>query len=160
MSHPLLKSDLSKFILAATVSLLLVIGGGLYFKLRPVSNTDNQINPQVGNKIVTSPEKKEQSKVKIEVLKEGKGDQAENGDTLTVNYTGTLTNGTKFDSSLDRKKPFTFVLGSGQVIKGWDEGLLGTKVGEKCRLTIPPELAYGKQGAGNGCIPPNSTLIF
>jgi FKBP-type peptidyl-prolyl cis-trans isomerase len=86
------------------------------------------------------------------------------GDTLTVNYVGTLENGTKFDSSIDRGTPFTFVVGIGQVIRGWDEGMVGMKVGEKKHLVIPGEKAYGPRGIpdGNGgyMIPPNATLIF
>ena len=89
---------------------------------------------------------------------------AQNGDTVFVNYTGKLVNGTKFDSSLDRGVPIDFVLGAGRVIKGWDQGILGMKVGEKKTLTIPPELGYGAQaipdGRGNILIPANSTLIF
>jgi len=81
------------------------------------------------------------------------------GQTVVVHYTGTLTNGQKFDSSLDRNQPFEFALGLGQVIKGWDEGFAQLKVGEKAKLTIPPEKAYGEQGFP-GAIPPNSTLIF
>lgn len=97
--------------------------------------------------------------LKIEVLQEGTGDTAKNGDTIIVHYTGTLLDGTKFDSSLDRGEPFSFVLGLGRVIQGWEQGILGMKVGEKRKLTIPPELAYGAAGAG-GVIPPNATLIF
>lgn len=97
--------------------------------------------------------------MKIETLKEGTGVEAKNGDIVSVNYTGTLENGTKFDSSLDRGVPFSFTLGSGQVIRGWELGISGMKVGEKKRLTIPPKLAYGSQGVG-GVIPQNATLIF
>jgi FKBP-type peptidyl-prolyl cis-trans isomerase FkpA len=79
---------------------------------------------------------------------------------VKVHYTGWLTNGKKFDSSVDRKEPFEFKLGGGQVIKGWDEGVAGMKVGGKRRLEIPSELGYGSRGVGNGLIPPNSTLIF
>ncbi|MFH1162296.1 MAG: FKBP-type peptidyl-prolyl cis-trans isomerase [Candidatus Jorgensenbacteria bacterium] len=90
----------------------------------------------------------------------GTGAEAKAGDTVTVHYTGTLTDGKKFDSSLDRGQPFSFLLGAGQVIRGWDLGVAGMKVGGKRRLTIPPELGYGSRGAGGGAIPPNATLIF
>jgi FKBP-type peptidyl-prolyl cis-trans isomerases 1 len=81
------------------------------------------------------------------------------GDNIDVHYKGTLTDGTKFDSSYDRGTPLNFTVGAGQVIKGWDEGLLGMKIGEKRKLTIAPHLAYGSRGVG-GVIPPNATLIF
>lgn len=90
----------------------------------------------------------------------GTGPQPQAGQTVIVNYTGYLDNGTKFDSSYDRNQPFEFVLGAGQVIRGWDEGISSMHVGGKRRLVIPPELAYGAQGAGNGAIPPNSRLTF
>ena len=88
----------------------------------------------------------------------GKGTEAVSGKSVTVHYTGTLKDGTKFDSSVDRKEPFTFSLGSGQVIKGWEQGIVGMKVGGKRKLTIPAELAYGANAVG--AIPANSTLIF
>jgi len=96
--------------------------------------------------------------MKIETLKQGTGEEIKNGDKATVHYVGTLEDGTKFDSSLDRNQPFSFVLGAGQVIRGWDLGVLGMKVGEKRKLTIPSDLGYGS--AGIGPIPPNATLIF
>lgn len=88
----------------------------------------------------------------------GTGAEAVAGKSITVNYIGTLTNGTKFDSSFDRNQPFTFTLGGGQVIKGWDEGVVGMKVGGKRKLVIPPSLGYGNQAQGS--IPANSTLVF
>ena len=88
----------------------------------------------------------------------GEGDEAESGQAVTVNYTGKLENGEQFDTSYGRA-PFPFPLGGGRVIKGWDEGVAGMKVGGKRKLTIPPELGYGSRGAGN-VIPPNATLIF
>ncbi len=84
---------------------------------------------------------------------------AKRGDTVWVHYTGRLTDGTKFDSSLDRRDPIEFPLGASRVIKGWDEGIAGMKIGEKRKLVIPPQLGYGAKGAG-GVIPPNATLIF
>jgi FKBP-type peptidyl-prolyl cis-trans isomerase len=89
----------------------------------------------------------------------GTGRLAELGDTASVHYTGWLADGKKFDSSVDRKEPFSFRLGAGQVIKGWDEGVMGMKIGGKRKLTIPPQLGYGARGAG-GVIPPNATLTF
>jgi peptidylprolyl isomerase len=90
----------------------------------------------------------------------GTGAAPKAGQQVTVHYTGTLTNSSKFDSSRDRNQPFTFVIGRGQVIKGWDEGVLTMKIGGKRHLIIPPDLGYGARGAGGGLIPPNATLIF
>jgi len=89
---------------------------------------------------------------------EGSGDAVKPGGTVTVHYTGWLTDGTKFDSSLDRKEPLRFWLGKGQVIKGWDEGVTGMKVGGKRQLRIPSKIGYGERGNGN--IPPNADLVF
>jgi len=97
--------------------------------------------------------------LKIEELSEGEGSIAESGQTVSVHYTGWLTDGTKFDSSKDRNEPFRFNLGAGMVIKGWDEGVAGMKIGGKRKLTIPPHLGYGSRGAG-GVIPPDATLVF
>lgn len=117
---------------------------------------DGQGEPvTIGNNKVMSNE------LKIEKLAEGTGSATtKNGDTITVNYTGTLMDGTKFDSSLNPgRTPFSFMIGQGRVIKGWDQGLLDMKVGEKRKLTIPSSLGYGAAGAG-AAIPPNATLIF
>lgn len=95
----------------------------------------------------------------IEDIVTGHGKEAEKGKEITVHYTGWLEDGTKFDSSLDRRQPLTITLGVGQVIQGWDEGFGGMKEGGKRKLTIPSEMGYGERGAG-GVIPPNATLIF
>ena len=97
--------------------------------------------------------------LQIEDLQVGTGDEATSGHSVSVHYTGWLTTGDKFDSSVDRGKPFSFALGGGQVIKGWDQGVAGMKIGGKRKLTIPPELGYGARGAP-GVIPPNATLVF
>ena len=98
-------------------------------------------------------------RMKVEMIASGGGLSPKHGDTVTVHYTGWLTDGTKFDSSVDRDEPFAFVLGTGQVIQGWDKGVATMRVGDKARLTIPPELAYGQEGYP-GAIPPNATLVF
>jgi FKBP-type peptidyl-prolyl cis-trans isomerase FkpA len=104
--------------------------------------------------VVTTP-----SGLKFEDLQAGSGAEARSGQKAKVHYTGWLTTGEKFDSSVDRNDPFEFTLGAGQVIKGWDEGVAGMKIGGKRRLTIPAALGYGTRGAG-GVIPPNAELIF
>ncbi len=104
-------------------------------------------------------EKITDSGLKYEDTIQGDGDVAEAGQNVSVHYTGWLTTGSKFDSSVDRNEPFSFVLGRGMVIRGWDEGVQGMQVGGKRKLTIPPHLGYGAAGA-SGVIPPNATLIF
>jgi FKBP-type peptidyl-prolyl cis-trans isomerase len=99
------------------------------------------------------------TELQIEELKSGSGAEAKPGSSVTVHYVGTLTNGQKFDSSRDRGQGFTFKLGAGQVIKGWDQGVAGMKVGEIRKLTIPPALGYGERGYPP-VIPPSSTLVF
>ena len=99
------------------------------------------------------------SGLRIIDLEEGTGAEATAGQTVVVHYRGTLEDGTQFDASYDRGTPFSFPLGRGRVIKGWDEGVQGMKVGGKRKLVIPPDLGYGSRGAG-GVIPPNATLIF
>lgn len=127
-----------------------------------IANNTNQasVDNALGSEETNSANTNNESKMKIEILKQGTGTEAKSGDVLTVNYTGTLTDGTKFDSSLNPgREPFVFTVGAGQVIKGWDEGLIGMKVGEQRKLTLPPEMGYGASGAA-GVIPPNATLIF
>ncbi|MCB1915633.1 MAG: FKBP-type peptidyl-prolyl cis-trans isomerase [Rhodocyclaceae bacterium] len=101
----------------------------------------------------------EPQELQIEDLETGDGAAAEAGKTVSVHYTGWLTDGTKFDSSKDRNQPFSFPLGAGHVIQGWDQGVQGMKVGGRRKITIPPALGYGARGAG-GVIPPNATLVF
>ena len=125
-------------ILVATIAILVIISS--YFLYKQATNNMEQ-------------------ELKIEVLKEGTGEPTKQGDKVTVHYTGWLEDGTKFDSSVDRGPAFIFTLGVGQVIQGWDEGMLGAKVGEKRKLTIPSALAYGEAGMGS-IIPANSILIF
>jgi len=99
------------------------------------------------------------SQLRIEDLSIGTGPEAKVGDRISVHYTGWLADGAKFDSSRDRNEPFEFILGQGNVIEGWDKGVVGMKVGGKRKLVIPPQMAYGERGAG-GIIPPNAVLTF
>ncbi len=128
------------------ILIFIAIGGlfALKYYRKPSGQTIMEINKQG---------------VKIEILKEGAGVEAKNGNKVSVHYTGVLENGTKFDSSVDRGVRCIIKKGAGHVIMGWDMGVEGMKVGEKRKLTIPSDLAYGSRGAG-GIIPPNAILIF
>ena len=117
-------------------------------------NTNSENEPTAGTEAVTT-----ESGLQYIDMKEGDGATPKQGQTVVVHYTGTLEDGTKFDSSRDRNRPFSFKLGVGQVIKGWDEGIASMKVGGRRQLIIPPELGYGSRVAG-GVVPPNATLIF
>lgn len=120
-------------------------------------------NKEVEEEIIIN-EEVNMNELQIDVLQEGSGVEAVNGKTVVVHYTGTLEDGNKFDSSVDRGVPFEFALGAGMVIKGWDQGVLGMKIGEKRKLTIPSDLAYGPSGItlpdGTVLIPGGATLIF
>ncbi len=143
-----------------TISLLLAISvctttlllSACTSKEKKLSSTTNSANQM--KTLVTE----ESGSLQVQTLKEGKGQVAKKGKNVYVHYVGTLTDGTKFDSSRDRGKPFPFTLGVGQVIKGWDQGVEGMKIGEIRKLIIPPNLAYGDRDMGK--IPPNSTLVF
>ena len=141
------------------VIILIVIIAGIYFLWQNNSKSSTAALSQNSNQNQQTSASYDIQGMKIEILKQGSGIEAKAGDTVTVNYVGTLQDGTKFDSSIDRGQPFPLTLGQNSVIQGWELGVAGMKVGEKRRLTIPPELAYGSQGAG-GVIPPNATLIF
>lgn len=119
----------------------------------------SQTSTPTDDQLITKNMDNENAQIQIEVIKEGSGQIAQNGNMISVHYTGTLTDGKVFDSSIPRNEPFEFQLGAQMVIPGWEIGILGMKVGEKRKLTIPPQLAYGERGAG-GVIPPNATLIF
>jgi len=108
--------------------------------------------------LATAQPQQPDAKVEMKDLVVGKGQEAKSGDVVSVHYVGTLTDGKEFDQSRKRGQPFSFPLGQGRVIKGWDQGVVGMKVGGKRKLTIPPSLGYGERGAG--AIPPNSTLVF
>lgn len=140
-----------KFVIIA----IFLIGGVIFFESqqKPVQN---QIPAPISNPANDTNMIKE---LKIEDERVGTGSEVKSGDTVVVNYKGNLLDGTQFDSSYDRGQPFETKIGVGQVIKGWDVGLLGMKIGGKRKLTIPSDMAYGPQGAGNA-IPPNSPLIF
>ena len=135
---------------AMIVAALVVVGGGLAY----LAMDSSEGNDKKKDEVITT-----KSGLKYIEQKVGDGKEAKAGNVVEVHYTGTLKDGKKFDSSRDRGKPFSFELGAGQVIKGWDEGVAGMKVGGKRLLTIPPELGYGARGAG-GVIPPNATLLF
>lgn len=154
------------FITIGIILIVIVVGfyfGYQYIQSNPIVQPNEEVvlpkpqkNCEKNNQI---DQKALMEKIKITILKEGTGDGAENCDDITVHYTGTLTNGTKFDSSVDRGTPFPFTLGNGDVIKGWDLGLLGMKVGEKRKIEFPAELGYGEAGSPP-VIPPNAALIF
>lgn len=168
-----------KNLILTILAVVIVLIGGYYFqdkfdnlsikqnqqKIQSEANQENSqkedqenidINLNMNN---NQNQEKLMEKPTIEVLKVGEGAEIKNGDKATVHYTGTLENGQKFDSSLDRGQPFEFFLGAGQVIKGWDLGVLGMKIGEKRKLVIPSSLGYGERGVP-GAIPANATLIF
>jgi len=149
-----MNKNLKIFLIVIAIIAVIVVGALVFWKSAGQNKQmdNNQNNANIMN-IITLPDGLQ---ITDEVT--GTGAQAKARNAVAVNYIGTLTNGTKFDSSYDRGQPFSFVLGAGQVIKGWDEGVLGMKVGGKRKLVIPASLGYGAQSIGP--IPANSTLIF
>lgn len=135
-------------IIALLILVALVVGYLIF------SNSKNQTT----NMAPTNNSQTQASNLKIEDIQVGTGKEVVSGDNIVIHYKGTLTDGTTFDSSYDRGEPFETQIGVGQVIKGWDEGVVGMKVGGKRKLTIPPEMGYGNRAVGP--IPANSTLIF
>lgn len=145
-------------IIVGVIAIAIVIFASLFiFGIMPTPSNNTAITQKEEKMDSTTPAPL--GELKIEDITVGQGQEAKSGDTVVVHYTGTLENGKKFDSSLDRGQPFETQIGVGSVIKGWDQGIPGMKVGGKRKLTIPPDLGYGAQGAGAD-IPPNSTLIF
>lgn len=144
---------MKKELIVPTIVAVVFLGAALYFSKNTNMEIDNPTTPQKVSDVTS-----DITELKSEDIVVGTGAEAVSGKKVSVHYVGTLTNGTKFDSSRDRGTPFEFDLGAGQVIKGWDQGVVGMKVGGKRKLTIPASLAYG---AGSvGAIPPNSTLVF
>jgi len=143
-----------KYLVIGTL-VLVFLAAVTFVKFRQ-PKSEKTVEPSVSQEKVME---EKQNELKIEDLTVGTGDEAVAGKKVTVNYAGTLEDGTKFDSSYDRGAPFSFNLGAGEVIQGWDNGVAGMKVGGKRKLTIPSFLGYGERGAGDA-IPPNSTLIF
>lgn len=150
---------MNKVIIVLVVVLVILLGLGVVLEIS--KNRDKTEEPVNQNTNAESAKADEQpTQLSVETLQQGTGDaQVKAGDSITVHYVGWLMDGTKFDSSVDRNQPFTVTAGVGQVISGWDQGVLGMKVGEKRKLTIPANLAYGEAGLAD-VIPPNSPLTF
>lgn len=163
MSKPM---SLSLVALASLLAVVGLTGCGTQAQNAPKEPAAAGAQPaaqtQAGQKEASADSKASKAKSDELVIEDevvGEGAAAKRGDRVTVHYTGRLVNGTKFDSSRDSNRPFVFMLGGGQVIKGWDMGIEGMKVGGKRKLSIPPHFGYGADGAG-GVIPPNATLLF
>jgi FKBP-type peptidyl-prolyl cis-trans isomerase len=141
-----------------TISIIIIFILAFYFLTKGSNNSETQLSEST-NKIMPTLSLSQVTELKIEDIKVGTGREVKSGDTVEMNYVGTLEDGTKFDSSYDRKQTFSTQIGVGQVIQGWDQGVPGMKVGGKRKLTIPYQLAYGEAGIP-GAIPAKATLIF
>lgn len=152
---------MKKTILIALLIIIIVLAAYFLFRGSPENEGAGITpNPSPVSSSASASNNYDIQGMKIEIIKEGTGEAAKNGDMVTVHYIGTFENGEKFDSSIDRGIPFSFELGARRVIQGWDLGVLGMKIGEKRKLTIPSELGYGATGTPGGPIPPNATLLF
>lgn len=138
--------------------LLVLLAIGIFIIIYTIYDSNDNSISQNTNQNTNLNINTDKMELKKDIITEGTGDEVKSGDTVSVHYTGTLEDGTKFDSSVDRGTPFEFTVGGGQVIQGWDQGLAGMKVGEKSKLTIPAEMGYGSRDMGT--IPANSNLIF
>src|SRR4030042_2263806 len=137
--------------LIAGLIIALILAVGVYFQIQDNAKINENLPSMAGQNIMGD--------LQTEILQEGNGPEAKSGDQVAVNYIGKLEDGTTFDENISTSTPFTFTLGAGMVIPGWEQGILGMKIGEKRKLVIPPNLAYGARGV-SGIIPPNATLIF
>ena len=158
--------------LVIVVLIIMLLGIGMFFQYLGDRTSGERRNDETAQSVADAPKPSVLPKIdngklattasglQYQDIKVGTGPKPKKGDTVIVNYTGWLENGTKFDSSLDSGEPFEFQLGTGKVIKGWDEGVASMKVGGKRILVIPSKLGYGEAGGGGGAIPPNATLIF
>lgn len=148
--------------LLGLVGILVIVLAGFYINTGQKSNMNSNPSPtpapESASATATSSAVPRPNGLIVEDIEVGSGKEVKSGDTIVIHYTGFLQNGTKFDSSVDRGTPFTTRIGVGEVIQGWDEGVIGMKVGGKRKLIIPPSLGYGPQQVGP--IPPNSTLVF
>jgi FKBP-type peptidyl-prolyl cis-trans isomerase len=153
------KQSILSATLSATILGASVIATGAFVSCTKCSGDQAATTQQPATSAATPAASENVTELKIETLKPGNGAVAASGKKVTVHYTGKLTNGTVFDSSEQRQVPFPFVLGQGQVIQGWEKGVEGMKVGERRKLTIPPQMAYGDKAIGS-VIPANSTLVF
>ena len=138
--------------------LLVLLAIGIFIIIYTIYDSNDNSISQNTNQNTNLNINTDKMELKKDIITEGTGDEVKSGDTVSVHYTGTLEDGTKFDSSVDRGTPFEFTVGGGRVIQGWDQGLAGMKVGEKSKLTIPAEMGYGSRDMGT--IPANSNLIF
>jgi FKBP-type peptidyl-prolyl cis-trans isomerase len=157
------QGNMARDLILGVIAIVVLVGGYIFLRGRvPITNTNENATSTVSTDTqgALAGGTMDTTGLKIETIKEGTGAVVKSGDKITVHYTGTLADGTVFDSSKTKNEPFTLTIGVGQVIPGWDLGLIGMKVGEVRKLTIPSNLAYGASGIPNSPIGPNATLTF